>query len=255
MTVSGLAPLSFAADGIAAAGPDRCALAARIAAVARGEVARWRRGDVRLVESDPGQLPVLQEYWSAVPGFGTAGRALAQARLSARDAVPWSAAFVCWVMRRAGVRPGAGFEFSPRHITYIVGALRNRERSDVSRPFWLVDDLELQHEAVPRPGDLVCFNRAAAGAMTRHSVDRLRQAYWENGRQDVVPSGSSHCAVVVGTTTRGRQRGGVTVGGNESNSVGRRFLPVDRWGGLLNPAARNVFGAITLVGCDPAAHR
>ena len=128
--------------------------------------------------------------------------------------------------------------------------LRNRERSDHDKPFWLVDHVELLHEATPEPGDLICFNRVVNGVMTHHSYTSLRREFWENGHENDPVTGSSHCALVVGS---GQNPDGThfveTIGGNETHSVRIRHVPVDANGNIANPAALNVFGMIKLVGC------
>jgi subtilisin family serine protease len=243
-----------------AAAVDWCALRQAIAAAARAEHARWRSGRRMLVESNPSQLPILTQYWAAA-GLGAAAAAAAAANSAAgHDQFPWSAAFICFVMQTAGVLPIHGFAYSSRHITYIVEALRNRERSDRNRPFWLVDAIELQTET-PRPGDLLCFNRCAradhtgAGcrpntAMTQHSYQSLRRRYWEGGHQAVVPAGSSHCSLVVGTVQNGGQSFVETIGGNEGNSVDLHQLPLDAQGNIVAPAAHHIFGMIKIVACQ-----
>jgi hypothetical protein len=229
--------------------PDRwCAMRLRIARVARAELARWRRGGRVLTESDPSQLRILAQYWSAVPGFTSARAALAAARRSAANHpdFPWSAAFICFVMRQAGVRPADGFVFGQRHMEYIVGALRNRERSDHARPFWLVDHVELQHEAPPERGDLLCFNRGGS----HHTYSSLRRSFWSGGHQNARTFGISHCRVVVGTGVSRGRRFIDTIGGNESNSVRLTRIAADQYGNIPNPQALRIFGMIKLVECQ-----
>jgi len=229
---------------------DWCAMRRVIAVVARREWARWTRPDgSKLTESDPGQLRILAQYWSAVPGFRSASAAMSAARRSvAGDPIyPWSAAFICFVMRTAGVRAADGFVFGPRHMEYIVGSLRNRERSDRSRPFWLVDHLELQHEVAPEPGDLLCFNRANS----QHTYASLRRQFWSEGRQNRPTSGVSHCRVVVGTGADKRGRRFIdAIGGNEGNSVRLLRITADEFGSIPNPQALNIFGLVKLIECQ-----
>jgi hypothetical protein len=244
---------------------DWCQKRRDIAAAARGEVPRWRGPQGQVIpESDQRQRPILETYWRAVPVANPA----AAAALSAADRPggEWSAAFICFVMRAAGVLPVHGFEFGQRHIRYIVGALRNRERSDRSRPFWLIDAIELlRKEAIPQPGDLLCFNRCAPAGpqhrcgthpgrrMTTHTYATLRRQFWIS-QPAVVPTGSSHCALVVDNCTGPNgQRSIVTIGGNEANSVLVTPIHVDQDGGL--PAAviarRHIFGMIKIIACSP----
>jgi subtilisin family serine protease len=243
-----------------------CQIRQQIAATARGEEARWTRPNgTKFLENHPSRLPILQEYWSATPGFGNPATALDAARRSAADDpdFPWSAAFICFVMQRAGVQRQHGFEFSQRHMNFIVGALRNRERSDRNRPFWLLDHIELQNEVTLAPGDLLCFNRcrpqpgAPASAdcpvnqvMTTHSYDSLRRQFWSGGNANRDVFGHSHTAIIVGTVVRNGQRFIETIGGNESNSVRlNATIPMNASGGIDNPGARRIFGAIKLIEC------
>ena len=236
-----------------------CQMRQTIAATARTELARWRAPNgQQFLESHPSRLPVLREYWAAVP----VGDPMAKAVLSATDRPggAWSAAFISFVMRRAGVLRDHGFQFSSSHITFIVGALRNREASRRDRPFWLVDSVEIQREATPEPGDLLCFNRCADGrpqdicdgqpgtVLTTNTYERLRNDFWGANR-NAIPSGSSHSAIVVGTTQVGGQRFVETIGGNESQSVRLRRIPIDQNGGIPNPQANRIFGMIKIIAC------
>jgi hypothetical protein len=153
-------------------------------------------------------------------------------------------------MHASGVRRAHGFEFAARHLNYIVGALRNRERSDTTRPFWLVDHVELAHEATLEPGDLLCYNRRVNGVWTTHTYDNLRRDYWENGHQNVRPTGSSHAALVVAAGQDARGRFVQTIGGNESQSVMLRRVDLDASGGIPNAQARHIFGLIKMTGCN-----
>jgi hypothetical protein len=233
-----------------AAPTDWCRTRAAIAMIARAEEGTWTRPNrTKYLESHPDRLPDLTRYWSAVPGFGSPAAAQAAARRSARDEPnwPWSAAFICFVMRSAGIQQSDGFEFSRRHITYIVGALRNREGSDHNRPFWLVDDIELQVEAVPQVGDLLCFNRPDnPPGQPVHWTQ-----YCAGGNQNRDPRGASHCRIVVGCHTEPNgSRFVETIGGNETNSVRlQRVIPVDQYGGIPNPQAHHIFGMIKLIRC------
>lgn len=225
-----------------------CQIRQAIAASARGEAARWLGANrVQLFERQRTQLPILIQYWSAVPGFSDLSDARAAARRSAADDQdwPWSAALVCFVMRAAGVVPTFGFDFSRRHLTYIVGALRNRERSDRTRPFWLSDQLELQYEVVPQPGDLLCFNREG----TNHSYESLRRQFWSGGNQDVPVRGVSHSSIVVGVRQHGARRVVETIGGNEDNSVRVAQFPLNAEGGIANPREHQMFAMIKLIRC------
>jgi len=76
----------------------------------------------------------------------------------------------------------------------------------------------------------------------------LRTSFWVPN-QNVLPTGNSHTAIVVGTVEVGGQRFAETIGGNEDNSVRIRRVPLNQHGGIDNPAARHIFGMIKIVTC------
>src|SRR5690606_41547533 len=126
---------------------------------------------------------------------------------------PWSAAFVSWVMLRAGA---PGFAASPRHMDYIIHAWREPDRS----PFRYADPFVEK----PAPGDMLCFLRAADEG---RGVEGLRAALSGNGH---LPR-QSHCEVVIAANPGG-DRTVHLVGGNVLNAVVMRQLALDRSGRL-----------------------
>lgn len=234
-----------------------CCRRQTIAAIARVEEQHWTNANGgKLLEGAASQRPFLVRYWMAA-GQGPAAATASAAQSAADvDAFAWSAAFICFVMRAAGIVPADGFDFGSAHMRYIVGALRNRERSDQNRRFWLVDSIEIRREAIPEPGDLLCFNRRHQGVMTNHSYTSLRNQFWGNAgqHQNVAPGGHSHCSLVVGTAQQGNQRVLETIGGNETDSVRvKRNVVIDQHGGIPNPHLHNdpgpIFGMIKIMGC------
>jgi len=239
---------------------DWCQMRQDIACSARIEEASWTAPNgQKIVENDPSRLPFLTRYWGAVPGVNAA---VAAARSAADHLLwPWSAAFICFVMRSAGVLPAHGFQFGAKHITYIVGALRNRELSAQNRPFWLVDEIEIQTTDPPKRGDILCFNRCVPGQpqeqcdghagerLTTHTYASLRSTFWPVTNQNREPSGNAHSAIVVGNVQIGAQRFVETIGGNEADSVRIKRIPVDQNGNILNPQANHIFGMIKIIAC------
>ena len=143
---------------------------------------------------------------------------------------PWSAAFVSWVMARAGV---PGFNASPRHIDYI------RQAYNGGTPYRLADPADEK----PTVGDLLCFLR-----------DR-RQTLSYPGLVQALGNGSvghwkSHCEVVV-SANMGGDRTLYLVGGNVLNTVAMRMLMLDRSGRIELPAARATETAGIAVTCTP----
>ncbi|MCY7277601.1 MAG: DUF2272 domain-containing protein [Phormidesmis sp. CAN_BIN44] len=116
--------------------------------------------------------------------------------------VPWSAAFVSYVMRKAGA--GNQFVYSANHRDYILDAIKKRKDGKTTAPFV---GYRLS-EAAPLPGDLVCASRAGdAGRVTFDNALTY-------GRF------SSHCDIVVAKRTTAID----VIGGNVSDSVTRATI-------------------------------
>jgi hypothetical protein len=118
---------------------------------------------------------------------------------------PWSAAFISWLVEKAGA--GKAFRGSPRHAHYIGQAIRDfLDKADVA--YWC----QRLPDHVPAVGDIVCWAREPG-------VDYDHQ---KGGEYD------GHCDVVVEVRS-----GEVDViGGNVGHSVSRRTLLLDANGRL-----------------------
>ena len=202
-------------------------------------------------ENEAGMLPELERYWGAVPGVNAHTLAIE----SANDTGAWSAAFICSVFSDAGIDLSDGFIFARKHIRYIVGSLKNRENADTTKPFWLYDNIEILHEALPQRGDLICYNRFNdRGVYSNHSYSSLRDLYMNNND---VPTGVSHCNIVGSITeSEGNQIIG-TIGGNINGSVRYTYLIIQN-GQIMevdedgsNPRVENdIFAIIKNIECD-----
>ena len=175
-------------------------------------------------ESQIGNFPRVLAYWRAVEYDERAiqdnrRRYAALLAGAARDGTAlwaepaWSAAFVSWVFRSAGVDAR---EFPPNatHSLYLDGLIADALAFPALAPF-------LPHapeEHAPAPGDLLCLDRSRAPL--RHWRERLA----ETG----VPR-PMHCDIVTGTAP------GVVeaVGGNVGDSVTLTRFPTDEAGRLL----------------------
>jgi hypothetical protein len=130
---------------------------------------------------------------------------------------PWSAAFVSWVMVRAGV---SGFHTSVRHIDYIRAAYQN------TGPYRMSDPAQEK----PAPGDLLCYLRdrsetlSYAGLVQQLSGGKV--ANWK-----------SHCEVVI-AANMGGDHTLYLIGGNVMNTVAMRMLMLDRSGRIELPGKR-----------------
>lgn len=151
-----------------------------------------------------GSLAVAK-YWSAV-GLDFAGTDCTR---------PWSAAFISWVMREAGV-PAAAFPPSPLHAAYLRAVVAQAAAPDAR---WIPHAIA---SYAPRPGDLICATRAG----TR--VPRF----------DAIPEDALlHCDIVIGPEA-GQL---ASIGGNVRNAVSMSLRPVDAAGHLMPDTDRPWF--------------
>jgi hypothetical protein len=137
------------------------------------------------------------QFWQEL-GAGFGG-------LDGRDVgIPWSAAFISFVVKKAGGH--TGFRFAAAHARYIVDAKRKREANDETAPFWLFRFDEHR----PQLGDMICLRRQPGVTF------------------DTLPEGgfSSHCDIVVEI----RDAAVRTLGGNVGNSVSLRTVPLTQSG-------------------------
>ncbi len=124
---------------------------------------------------------------------------------------PWSAAFISYVMRKAGL--GDRFEYSEWHAHYIRRAIRARNNQDPRYAFWAYR----LSERAPRVGDIVCYAREEG-----IDFDRQREVYKSHG--DLV------VAVRPGEID--------VIGGNVQDSVSLKTLATDAEGKLVDQSQR-----------------
>jgi hypothetical protein len=149
--------------------------------------------------------------------------------------VPWSGAFVSFVMCKAGlVNPE--FVRSGTHVAYIRPAVAQR---DGARSEYAYTAYDLA-EAVPAPGDLLC----AAREDEEMVIDNL-EAFRNNPRHF-----GYHCDIVVGFDVPDPRRAGTVyaIGGNVINAVSLTEAPMSR-GHVVKvrtPVGRNWFAVLKL---------
>jgi hypothetical protein len=127
---------------------------------------------------------------------------------AAMNDTPWSAAFISYVMDRAGLT-GAQFRYAAAHWKYV-------QRAFAPAPdyAWVACDPQ---RAVPAVGDLLCYARGAAPMKTF--------AAWRDAVALPGFSTPAHCEVV--TMVDADSRKIETVGGNVLQSVARRRLKLN----------------------------
>jgi hypothetical protein len=175
------------------------ALRKKIVQLANKEYQRWQRG--RIKEGDPRIRKVLEDYWQSGVKWLPDDPAW-------WSNFAWSAAFISWIMRKAGA--GSDFKYSAAHAVYTTEAKKNRLAGN-QNPF----KAYRVNEAAPRPGDLVCKSRDGSGA----TYDNIRQGM------------KTHCDIVT-EVQPGRL---TTIGGNVRDSVYRTDVNTDANGRITEP--------------------
>lgn len=174
----------------------------------------------------------VQDYWRAVAGgWGERMTAGSEAEQRARIVdQPWSAAFISYLMRAAGLDE-AEFRFSASHHDYVRAAFDASAREALDEPTRYAYRARDLARTAPRVGDLLCSTR---GADARFDAFEQVRAALEEGPL------SMHCELVV----RRDDAGVEAVGGNVLNSVTLRRLGLEQdgsgrlWQAYLQSAQR-----------------
>jgi|GEM_PF-3668205 len=220
---------------------------------------------IKRKENEAKMLPVLEKYWRDGSGVSNWKKMAKKSAISGKKSMAWSAAFICWVMREAGVKREHGFRFGIRHMDYITEALRNREGENsfnttkntafkkyVNKAFWLYDIAEQKTTPI-EVGDILCMNRKTANGLTKHSYSSLKSRFFDGTNYTKTKTyGSSHCDLVVDKITKGGKHYLVATGGNKGikGQGGRGWtvnsieIEIDANGQILAPQKWNIFGFI-----------
>ncbi|UFN50199.1 DUF2272 domain-containing protein [Roseomonas sp. OT10] len=172
-------------------------------------------------ESRTEAFPRVLAYWRAVPDEAGAIRRNRSRYAAALQGVgdgawgepAWSAAFVSWVMRSAGV-DSREFPGSAAHAFYLDGLLADARDFPASAPF-------VPHavsERAPQTGDLVCADRS-----------RRPLSGWEERMAETGQFRPMHCDIVV----RAGPFAVEAVGGNVADAVTLSRFAADGTGRLL----------------------
>ncbi|MFA5508631.1 MAG: DUF2272 domain-containing protein [Vulcanimicrobiota bacterium] len=149
-------------------------------------------------EADDDHYLRVADYWKEGVNFDLTGKDTHE---------PWSAAFMSWVMKKAGM--GERFPYSEWHATYIRESILARRAERVDSAYW---GYRLSERA-PQVGDLVGYARQ--GGIT---YDYQPTVY------------SSHTDLVVAV-----RPGEIDViGGNVQDSVSKKTLKTDSQGKLID---------------------
>lgn len=177
--------------------PPAGSLRGNIVSVALQEWNRWGQGSKN--ENDPSLQAILKDYW--VSGTGS--------DYGYTNSLAWSAAFISWVIKKAG--GGNNFRYSGAHTTYTYYAKQNRIQNNAS-PFKAFRITEKR----PEPGDIIVQNRGTSTFT------------YDNVQPDL---SGTHGDIVVSVSGNSIQ----VIGGNLSNSVSRNPYYLNA-NGFLNSA-------------------
>ncbi len=180
-------------------GEKPTATADEIVIICRGEWEFFERGKKK--ETDSPQFKRVGEYWRFI------GRSL-----DGRNREPWSAAFISYVIGKAG--GGDGFKYAAANSIYVQAFVNGMPNAvyTAARP----------EDVAPRPGDIVHFGRAGA---SRFDFDKAKAHFVAN------ESYPSHSEIVVAVDkTNGIVE---TIGGNVRHSVSVTKRKIDSKGRLL----------------------
>jgi hypothetical protein len=186
-------------------------------------------------EADPANFPRVLAYWRALDddeGGIARNRRRYAAALSGRaegealwQEPAWSAAFVAFVLRGAGV-DRREFPADAAHGTYVDALIRDAGRFPALAPFVPREP----HSYAPRPGDLVCADRGPNPI-----------SHWAQRAADAGRFRPMHCDIVV----EAGEGFVAAVGGNVGDAVSRTRFPADEFGYLLAlPAGSPVVFAV-----------
>jgi len=158
----------------------------------RAALDEWLRFDKgRADEKADPYYKYVREMWAAI-GEPYDGRS----RYPSGEEVPWSAAFISWIVRKAGLAY-AKFQFASSHSVFVNNAIKARVTNRPDKPFWGYRITEQK----PEIGDIIQRNRGS-GSFT--------YSYAENHSNY-----SSHSDIVVEVTPDVVR----VVGGNVSDTV------------------------------------
>jgi hypothetical protein len=144
-----------------------------IEALLRAAIDEWLRFDKgRADEAADPYYKYVREMWAAI-GEPFDGRS----RYPNGEEVPWSAAFISWVVRKAGPAY-ANFQFAASHSVFVNNAIKARVTNRRDKPFW---GYRITEER-PALGDIIQRNRG--GNNFSYSYAENHSQY--NSHSDVV---------------------------------------------------------------------
>ncbi|WP_441252565.1 DUF2272 domain-containing protein [Tardiphaga sp. 71_E8_N1_1] len=164
--------------------------------------------------------------------------------------VPWSAAFVSFVVKSADLASGTQFRYSAGHIDYITqAALQSASEVSGARrsSFYRACDPD---NTKPRVGDLYCYHRH--GEKTPDAYVVHDQTLFRSILNDILAGANrirrSHCDIVVRVDDAAKKV--TVVGGNVQNSVTEKTLNLNQAGALSTVHKDNACAGSASAGAD-----
>ncbi len=203
-----------------------------VVAVCRAELQTFKDG--KLKETDAAVYKRVGEYWAAVPETKLDGRTLLKDSKGKPYRPAWSAAFVSFVLKRAGV-PASKFKTTKAHCHYVEAA-RVAAANGAEKAYHAVDP----YSALPAVGDIVVAGREYAEQLT---FKQAELAYTADGFYP------SHGDFVIAVDAQKSEV--VVVGGNVGDSVATKRLLLSPKGRLLDRMdCGNVLPWLALLRCQ-----
>jgi hypothetical protein len=165
--------------------------------------------DMRQEPLSAPRLGLLEDEGEAVQRIGWYWQAVGRSFTGADTQQPWSAAFISYLMKTAGVSAD-DFLFDEAHFNYLSFL---KQRQAEANPLFVLRPVA--SEAVT-PGDLVCTARDT------NSVNRI---------EDIRPGLPGHCDLVF--EVHPEQGWAGVIGGNVFNSVSESLIPVSADGRVI----------------------
>ena len=156
-----------------------------VEALLRAAIDEWLRFNKgRADEAADPYYKYVREMWAAI-GEPYDGRS----HYPNGEEVPWSAAFISWVVRKGGPAY-ANFQFAASHSVFVNNAIKARMTNRLDKPFWGYRITEKQ----PELGDIIQRNRG--GGSFTYSYAENHSSY--NSHSDIVVEVTPDVVRVVG---------------------------------------------------------
>jgi hypothetical protein len=200
----------FNGNGTAVAGSKAAtSIARRIVEICNDEWIRFEKGSKK--ETDDPQYLRVGDYWEILD-IPYNGRTLVQNKVTGKSSnPPWSSAFISYVLKGAGAQNG--FYYAQAHCHYVQDFVKGR-------PNGVYEAMHPDFYA-PQIGDILHYGRLGAQLYDFAEAQAVYQmdSFYSSHSDIVIEIDQSRNVLY-------------TIGGNVSNSVGRKTIPITNEGKL-----------------------